>query len=217
MANEKAMYWLAVGVVALGVNSAFQDREVQWTQKLADHSAAAVERIAERGLDTLAMAETVLGRNPAESTRLQAALGRLQAKTARVQAALARQQAARDRMQAQLDRVEAQRLRIDQKYVIERSADPKYILHLKDTCPRKIRVRVPDVQVDVQPVAQWQDWSSSRPWENLKGMENLRGMESLRSLESLRNLPNASDFDFSSMDLNIPQPQVRVESGNGPI
>jgi hypothetical protein len=63
MRSEKAWYWLAAGVLALGLNGAYQDGQLGWTHVIADRATAAVERVTMRGQHLLAMAEIMLGRN----------------------------------------------------------------------------------------------------------------------------------------------------------
>ena len=81
MASEKAIYWLAVGVVALGLNSTYQRSESCWVQRMAGRSVRVAERAAQRGLNLLSLAEVMIGRNPADLARLQGALARLEARS----------------------------------------------------------------------------------------------------------------------------------------
>ncbi len=63
MRSDKAWYWLTAGVLALGLNGAYQDGQLGWAHVLADRATAAVERVTLRGQHFLAMAEVMLGRN----------------------------------------------------------------------------------------------------------------------------------------------------------
>jgi hypothetical protein len=63
MRSDKAWYWLVAGVVALGLNGAYQDGQLGWAHVVADRATAAVERATMRGHQFLAMAEVMLGRN----------------------------------------------------------------------------------------------------------------------------------------------------------
>ncbi|HST12061.1 MAG TPA: hypothetical protein VLL05_16920 [Terriglobales bacterium] len=63
MRSEKAWYWLAAGVLALGLNGAYQDGQLGWAHVVADRATAAVERVNVRGQRFLAMAEIMLGSN----------------------------------------------------------------------------------------------------------------------------------------------------------
>ena len=78
MASEKAWYWLAAGVLALGLNGAYQDGEFAWAHRIADHSTNLVERASEQGLRFVTMAEVMLGRSPESMGRTEVALQRLQ-------------------------------------------------------------------------------------------------------------------------------------------
>jgi hypothetical protein len=63
MRSDKAWYWLVAGVVALGLNGAYQDGQLGWAHVVADRAIAAVERATLRGQHFLAIAEVMLGRN----------------------------------------------------------------------------------------------------------------------------------------------------------
>jgi len=222
MATEKGMYWLAVGILAIGLNSTLQKHEVQWAHELAARARVAADSVAQRGLDYAIMAEAMLGRDPAESPRLQAALGRLQAKTARIQAELSRQQAQRDVLQA---RLEAQKMRLDfDRHAVEfngrsmRDFRPEV-----EMCPRRIHVQVPNVNVQVPDVRE----QVKVAMKQVKVLKSYKGMEHLQDMEALKNLPNAGDFDFSNFSgVDFPQGSVQIEiqravradrDGDGPI
>ena len=78
MRTEKAWYWLAAGVLALGLNGAYQDGQLGWAHVLVDRAAASVERIALRGEHFVTMAEVMLGREPHAFARTEAAIQRVQ-------------------------------------------------------------------------------------------------------------------------------------------
>ncbi|HZS96219.1 MAG TPA: hypothetical protein VFA40_05540 [Terriglobales bacterium] len=78
MRTDKAWYWLAAGVLALGLNGAYQDGQLGWAHVLADRAAAAVERASLRGQHFVAMAEIMLGREPQAFGHTQAAIERIQ-------------------------------------------------------------------------------------------------------------------------------------------
>jgi len=218
MATEKGMYWLAVGILAIGLNSTLQKHEIQWAHEFATHARAVAGTVAQRGLDYAIMAEAMLGRDPADSPRLQAALGRLQGKTARMQANLARQQAQRDVLQARLD-AEKMRFEVDRHEFRHSMKNFQQV----EMCPRQITVRVPEIKVQVPDVgAQVQAaMKQAKTWKSFEGTQYVHGME------SLENLPNADNFDFSSFsNMNGPQGAVQVEihrsvradrGGEGPI
>jgi len=82
MASEKAMYWLAVGVFAIGLTNSYQQGRFVRVHEFADHVALSAERAAQNGLSKIAMAEVMMGRNPVEVSRLQSVLAQLEANEA---------------------------------------------------------------------------------------------------------------------------------------
>jgi hypothetical protein len=76
------MYWLAVGVFAIGLTNSYEHGGFARMHQLADRVALSAERAAQNGLSKIAMAEVMMGRNPVEVSRLQAALARLEANEA---------------------------------------------------------------------------------------------------------------------------------------
>ena len=229
MAIDKATYWLAVGVLALGLNSTFQSQEVQWAQHVVGQARLTAEGLAQRGLGYMVMAEVMFGANPAESPRLQAALARLQVKTAEAQAALASRQASRELLEAQGVNLEFNRPHLahmaenfhacpnNRMVHVPEVRIPRVgvlvpEIHVPNVDVRVHEVRVPDVNVDVEPVL-----------HQVQNLSYLKSMQRYRTFESLKNLPTASDFDFSDMpSMTVPHGRVHVEihrdSGDsGPI
>jgi hypothetical protein len=82
MASDKAWYWLAAGVLALGLNGAYRDGQFGWAHQFADRSTEIVERAEMRGLGLVTAAEVMLDRNPEAVGRMEGSLGRMQAKMA---------------------------------------------------------------------------------------------------------------------------------------
>jgi hypothetical protein len=210
MVSEKGIYWLAVGVLAIGLNLTLQKQEARWAQGFASHASALATGVMQRGLDYAIMVEAMLGRDPADSPRLQAALGRLQAKTARVQAELARQQARRDVLQAKLD---ARRMRVEFHQGAMRNFGRDV-----EMCPELVQVQVPDVSANLPDVQVKVD-AAMRQVEVLK---SLKAMKRVQAMKALQDLPGKVDFDFSNLD--FPQGQVQMEirremrtDGEGPI
>ena len=112
MRSEKGWYWLVAGVVALGLNGAYQDGQLGWVHCLASRATAAIERVSQRSLHTLAMAEWMLGRTPETAGRTEAALQQMQSKMVgervaqaqrEIAMAQARQQIAEAKMQQKMD------------------------------------------------------------------------------------------------------------------
>jgi hypothetical protein len=112
MRSEKAWYWLTAGVLALGLNGAYQDGQLKWVHCLTSRTAALVDRVSERGLHLMSMAEVMLGSSPETMGRTEAAIQRIQTKAvcdrmARAQRQIAmaqvREQLAEARMQSKMD------------------------------------------------------------------------------------------------------------------
>jgi hypothetical protein len=98
MASEKALYWMAVGLLALFVG----DHLVQKFDGgcLAHKAGATVERISGEATHLMAMAEVAMGRASGRFDRAQAAMAMTQARMASVQTQFARQQAICARLEA---------------------------------------------------------------------------------------------------------------------
>jgi hypothetical protein len=143
MASDKAWYWLAAGVLALGLNGAYQDGEFQWAHRLTCHSASLVERASEEGLRMLATAEVMLGRNPESLARTEAILQNLQMRIACKRIEMARREV--DMAQVQRDLAAA---RIDQQIAkVQASMDHVRMITIERTgrvrnCPELSRVIV---------------------------------------------------------------------------
>lgn len=101
MTSNRAWYWMAAGVLALGLNGAYQDGEFSWAHCLVDRSMGWFQRISNHGREFVAMAEIMLGRMPEARSRAQAAV---------------------DRSEAALDRSQAKFEAMQQKMVCERIA-----------------------------------------------------------------------------------------------
>jgi len=203
MASERAIYWFAVGVVALGLNSRHQQREACWVHKLADRSIQAAECVTARGLSLLSMAEVMLGKNPGEIDRLQAALGRLEARQSQAvlddQPKLAQAQRDLEQLNIQMNDVKI--------------AVPKV------RCPRaKIAAELSNQFVDVN-VPEMVDGTMvvNGTQIDLRELQSLQPLQSLPSLESLRSLR-----DFRAIAPQVPRGRVQVKiykmkTDGGPI
>jgi len=131
MRSETAWVWLAAGVMALGINGAYQDGQFAWAHRLADRSAAMVQEVRDQGCRLAAMAELVFGHEPATIARAQDQL-------ARVQDRLSRQQM--DRMQRQMETAQLQIDRAAQRMVVFQQDEPCSHSH-------RFMVQVPEVDV----------------------------------------------------------------------
>ena len=114
MRSQTGWYWLAAGVLALGLNGAYQDGQLGWVHCLADRAAAVFEQASERGLRAVTMAELMLGRSPETLGRTEAGFQKLQSKMVaqrvaqaqrQIAMAQARQQIAQARLQRKMDLV----------------------------------------------------------------------------------------------------------------
>jgi hypothetical protein len=131
MRTEKAWVWLTAGVLALGLNGAYQDGQFAWAHRLADRSTAMVQEVRDQGCRLAAMAELILGREPSTIARAQDQLARMQDRLSQKQM---------DRMQRQLEMAQ---LRID------RAAQRMVVLQQDTPCSHSHRfmVQVPEVNV----------------------------------------------------------------------
>jgi hypothetical protein len=107
MGSEKALYWIAVGVLALLVSNRFAARHTGDVRCLASRSLAAVEQVSGHGSRVMAMAEIMLGRGESRFDHAQMAVDGVQTRLASAQCALARHQAAFARVQAEHARLDA--------------------------------------------------------------------------------------------------------------
>ncbi len=67
MNSEKACYWVALGVLVLGLSANYQEGGVQWSRQLARAAQVTATRVAARGAANVALARVMLGRD--ESAR----------------------------------------------------------------------------------------------------------------------------------------------------
>ena len=126
MNTNKAAYWIALGVLALGLNSEYRHGSFVTLHRAVDRADSVLCRIATRAEETLAVARVRARHEDFPADGLFAATDR--AELARVQAELLREQArdraallrdrVRDQIRAQADvmraRAEIQRAEIDQ-------------------------------------------------------------------------------------------------------
>jgi len=78
MASTKAWYWMAAGVLALGMNSEYQHGGLQWAHRAVDRGrefAACVETSSHR---YLAMAKLMFGNDPTPEVPTELAMARVQ-------------------------------------------------------------------------------------------------------------------------------------------
>jgi hypothetical protein len=114
MASEKAWYWLAAGVLALGLNGAYQDGQFGWVHNLVNHS---VELVEDASIHGLASGEGFLGNSPERPWWMEVTLHRMQGKLACKRMEMAERQIDMAQMQKDLAqaRVERQLARVQMK------------------------------------------------------------------------------------------------------
>lgn len=98
MASQKALYWMAVGVLALVMGNHFANKFEG--SCLAYKVRAAAERMSGQSDHLMAVTEVMLGRTTTRFDRAQTALAMSQARLASVQTSFARRQAVCARVQA---------------------------------------------------------------------------------------------------------------------
>ena len=111
--NNKALYWIALGVFALGLNSEYKKGNLPLAHRVADRAGAVLCQITTRAEQTWAVASVLTGRSAPEFRVDDEFLAHQQAEVDRVIAqhqadlerAMALRQADLDRMQERLDRV----------------------------------------------------------------------------------------------------------------
>jgi hypothetical protein len=141
MASDKALYWIAVFAMALGISNDYRQGGFPVLHGHVDRALAVARdysRCAERYLAT---AEVMLGRGQATLGQAQAGLGQAQAVLGREQARLALVQAEMARREVEKHWPEIERA--------QRLAAEKRIL----VCPHsgRLDVRIPRLRVQVDP------------------------------------------------------------------
>lgn len=117
MASEKAWYWLVAGVLALGLNGAYQDGQFGWVHGIADRSMDMVDRASMRGQNLVTAAEMMLGHNPEVAGWTGTVLHRMQGKLACKRIQMAERQVNMAQIQRDLAtaRVDQQLARVQMK------------------------------------------------------------------------------------------------------
>jgi len=152
MRSEKAWYWLAAGVLALGLNGAYQDGQFEFVHRLTDRASAMIARTSERGLQFVTMAEFMLGRGPANADRAEAAIQRIQSKIVCERVAKAQQQIAMAHVREQIAQA-----RVQEKMALAQMKMDKVRMitidranHFRDCSGlRHVVVDVPNVKLDL--------------------------------------------------------------------
>jgi hypothetical protein len=127
--NNKALYWIALGVFALGLNSEYQQGNLSLAHRVAGQAGAVLCKIATRAEQTLAVARVLTGRQQSsvddqfialQQAEVDRALAEHQAEIAR---AMALRQGDMDRIQRRLDRVHmvVDRAQLSKMRILERT------------------------------------------------------------------------------------------------
>ena len=94
MASNKAFYWLALAVLALGLNSEYQRGRMQPLHRLVSRSEATINCLALRAREYVVLAKVMLSDRPGvpDSAELAQAIHRDRAEFARIRPEIVRQQ-----------------------------------------------------------------------------------------------------------------------------
>ena len=161
MKTTQGWGWLAVGVLALGLNGSYHDggsvrvhrivREV--VAGIQDRSGALVNLVSERVDQFMGKANLAATRSETASCRLATAMARVQTKMARTQTGMAHFEAMSARQEAALARVEGQRARIQVQVARVRMLPVAFsaVEIPVVSCPR-VRVNVPRVNIPRMPM-----------------------------------------------------------------
>jgi hypothetical protein len=131
MSSEKAVYWVAVAIMALFVGNHFASK--YQGSCLADRPMSAVQHLGAEVTRVAVMAQATLSGTPSFAAK-EAVLARVQGHLASVEASMARQQAACARLQAQHARMialqQVQNLRVvcpKQSITVELPRIPQFV------------------------------------------------------------------------------------------
>ena len=157
--NSKAIYWIALGAFALGLNSEYRSGNLPGLNRVANRAEAVLCRVATRAEQSLAMARVLTGRPPEFRVddeflaRQQAQVDRVMAEhQAELDRAMALRQADFDRVQQRLDRMHMvlDRTQLQKVRVLERSR-----FKLSNAASRRVMVICPktgaEISVDAVP------------------------------------------------------------------
>jgi hypothetical protein len=171
MGSQKAWYWLAAGVLVLGINSEYHSGKLQWAQRYVGHSMAVAKDYAHCARNYLAQFEMLLAqdfpgvaaaRNRVEDAELSPedphdVVVREQVQYAVAQAEMARQELLRRRPQIEnaLKQLGCQHAEIEMAGQVALGSAGSAVM----VCPRSQRirlnipqVRIPQVRVEVPQV-----------------------------------------------------------------
>ena len=104
MASDKALYWIAVIVMALGLGNSFVNDHPDWTRAAAGRPMVLADAACSRLSSMASVVDLMFGRSQEGVARTQVAMARVQGRLASVQARVASRK-------AEMARLEAQRVR----------------------------------------------------------------------------------------------------------
>ena len=163
MTSDRAWYWIAAGVLALGLTNAYQNAQFDWMHQLSERSAVLAVQYLEKGSRLLEAADVVLGHDSPVLDRTQAYLQRMEARLdcnrlehAQQELAKAEQRlsaAQRESAQAELaqlrSRIEANRIMVESRFCPRR-------LHLAimPATPRVVLppISIPETSLDISQI-----------------------------------------------------------------
>ena len=170
MDTNKAAYWIALGVLALGLNSEYQHGSFVGLHRVAEHASSTFCRMVAHAEQTLAVARVLTSREPFPVDGLLAGTGGDE--TARDQEELLRDQARdeaellrdrlREEVQAQADviraqaetrRAEIEQIRMRSQFRIARTVDRRVTVICPKTGTRiavNAAMRLAEVSPDVE-------------------------------------------------------------------
>lgn len=103
MTSEKALYWVAVGVVAVGLSNSLADREIGWARGLADRFQAAEDQLvasaSDQAIRLLDVANRFSRSKDLQTARVQLTLARVQTRVACIRTTVAERQEAMARQE----------------------------------------------------------------------------------------------------------------------
>ena len=107
MGSERALYWIAVGVLGLFVSNHFAARHEDEVRCFATRSLAAIQQVSGQATHFMAMAEMMISRGETSLVGPEAMLARAQTRLASVQCVIASHEAGFAKVQAEQARMAA--------------------------------------------------------------------------------------------------------------
>jgi hypothetical protein len=205
MASEKAIYWLALGVLALGLNGTYQQGEARWVNRLAERSVQIAEHTAQRGLNLVSMLDVMLGRDPSDVARLQAALAQLEARQAE-SSAMAQAEIAG--AQRQLGRMNFEMRRMRMTAPRFQCPEEKIKMKVRESLSRMTVPAMVDETLVVNGRAI--DFNDVNSLQSLQSMESLKALESMQSAQSFQSFNFDHNFRFAYPDTSAPEVHVKI-------